>query len=307
MKTHKCEKCGYKTKYKTHFERHLNRKKQCSSLKETPAQEGKSPSAIKNSPSATTKSPSVSNQTISLDKSLFSKKQKKIASLTCKFCNKIFSRSDNLKTHVNLIRCKEHKQSIEDNEDHEFIIEEDNSHDSIEHNKIENLTKIVQEMQAKIYDLEHKPTIINHNTNHNHVHMYCVMMDEASIENVLKTYFTKDVFYDGPSGGIAMLHKMLFKKDILLLDSGRQIFQYKTILKDETNEKVIKDVKHFQALCSVGKLYEKYATLMMYSEMEKYSDDPLRVSHIYNIGQQHIKMINNGNSWAQNWAKTLGK
>lgn len=38
-------------------------------------------------------------------------------------------------------------------------------------------------------ELENKPTIINNHNNHNHVHMYCVMMDEASIENVLKTYF----------------------------------------------------------------------------------------------------------------------
>lgn len=46
---------------------------------------------------------------------------------------------------------------------------------------------------------------------------------------------------------------------------------------------------------------------MMYNEIEKYPNDLLRQQYIYDIGQQHIKMINNENSWALNWAKTLGK
>lgn len=136
MKLYTCKLCNYKTKIKTHYFRHLNTKKHLDN-------EGKLGYIIENDnkykifPHFSSQSPHFPSQTphfssqiphfSSQNSEKFSVKYvKKVAQKTkekgnekmyiCEYCNKIFSREDNLLRHINNYCIKKDEKSKSDNE-----------------------------------------------------------------------------------------------------------------------------------------------------------------------------------------------
>jgi hypothetical protein len=301
MTIHKCARCGYETKVHTNYKNHLNRKKPCSnSPNSAPTAPNSAPTAPNSAPTAPNSAPTAPNSA-------------PINSKQCKYCSKVFSRPSVMKKHILMNRCKLNKLSTileyanEDESEIEYVVEdEDMKNESLIMSKIKSMEEIIKSQSEAINELKSKPNIVN-NIQNNHLHVYCVIMDEKTIEDIFKNHFNKEIFYNGPAAGITLLYKILFRKDILLLDSGRQIFQYKTIPEDETSERVIKDIKNYRALTNIGKSYEKYVKIMMLEEMQKHPTDGLRQESIFDIAQSHIKMINNDNIWSNVWSKVVGK
>lgn len=294
MKIHKCSKCGYETQYKSHLESHLNKKKPCTSLLFKTVQPAKT-TVITAKADVTTVKTTATTVVINTKE--------------CTYCHKIFKRKYNVTEHLKLNRCKEQKKMEENTTNITSLeINTDNSVEilKLQMEKMEKIEKIQNDIQNDIMELKQKPLIIQ-TMNVQHNHFYCVQFDIETIENIFRDHFTTEVYYNGPCAAIELLNTKLFKKDIKLLDCGRQIFQYMTIPEDETEERIVKDIKNYKTLNSVGQIYEKYVRKMMLSEIQKYSDDPKRQELIMDIGQSHLKMINNENTWAFNWSKLLGK
>lgn len=159
-KMHKCENCNYKTPYKTHLSRHLNKQKKCSSTTYVANPEKEVVSVYVEKPLTTIQKASTSvckhcNEVFDNSDSLTKhiKKLKCIVlykhlKLTCKFCNRVFSRSDCLKKHIDLFRCKKYTQSKT------HIKQKSINYEELERNQIEALSKIVYEMKSKLTHIE---------------------------------------------------------------------------------------------------------------------------------------------------------
>jgi hypothetical protein len=126
MTIHTCDNCGYETKYTTNFKNHLNRKTPCNKIKNIPSKSCNSEEIIKNIPS---KSFINTNQ---VEKNIPANSCNN--DLKCEYCNQIFTRKDNLKTHIKS-RCKVLKEKEKEKESNILLttivnklnnIEEDN-------------------------------------------------------------------------------------------------------------------------------------------------------------------------------------
>ena len=106
MPLYNCDLCNLQTKIKTHFSRHLNTKKHINNVKKYDGDIEKytffekNPSKIPPNPSKYTKISSKSLQIPPADKKYI-----------CEFCNKTFSRMDNLNRHIDK-RCEKAKESV---------------------------------------------------------------------------------------------------------------------------------------------------------------------------------------------------
>ena len=152
MKIHKCEKCGYETKYTTNLKNHLNRKNPCDKVK---INVNISPNLEK----LLQISPNLSNPII--------------CDLQCKFCFRKFTRKGNLERHVNF-RCKEKKKE-----------------DCIQQKDFLDLKNKLEKVEEELKNIKEKPSTINNNTNsHNRTkninNYYCVPFDNRSIKHVLE-------------------------------------------------------------------------------------------------------------------------
>jgi len=96
-----CEKCTYTTKYKSDYKKHLNRKKPCKiNIIESANMCGKS--KLPHNPSQTVSNPSQKNRCFSLlpHKCEGIKQKSHKFDYICEFCEKIFTRKDNLDRHI---------------------------------------------------------------------------------------------------------------------------------------------------------------------------------------------------------------
>jgi hypothetical protein len=155
MTIHKCNKCGYKTKYSTCLKNHLNRKKPCTTAPNiAPTAPNIAPTAPNIAPTAPNSAPTAQiSNTVKISNN---PKQ-------CKYCFKVFSRPSVMKKHLSLNRCKLNKTILKNrDEDFEYIIEEesDNSNAEIQ-KKLEKVLEEHENFKEKISILEKKENNTN--------------------------------------------------------------------------------------------------------------------------------------------------
>jgi predicted lactoylglutathione lyase len=256
MVTHKCENCGYTTNRKGSLTRHLKRKRPCikveNTCSETLRNDTKLPPKYSIALQNNTKPPSIK--------------------IKCQFCDKTFSRKDNLNRHINFKRCK-----IKSN--------------------VDNLRLEVELMKKEMKKLKNKKPII---VNNNNIYIN-IPMDDLAIKDVFESFFSVDEFYKGPDAIVDMLYETLFQKNIKLLDIARQIFQYKT------NDKVIKDIKNYKVLSKIAGQYKKHVGDFVRYETMRHTDNIGMIQEITETGMKHQKAIDNLNQWSDIWVKTVGQ
>lgn len=139
MVKHVCEKCNKSFEKKSHFIQHLNKKKSCI---ETNKEKPKKSSEILNLPQNSSKQPQKPSQKNNYN---------------CSFCNKMFTRNDNLYRHVNNA-CKIRKQQEEEKE--KIFIELLKQNELIKKQN-EELKSQNEEFRSEIENLKKKVNIKN--------------------------------------------------------------------------------------------------------------------------------------------------
>ena len=175
MVNYKCFRCGYETKFKSSFLNHLNRKNICIPMLEDISIENIKISygfinSTKLTPNHSILTPNNSkslqkqkseftpnNSIFTPNHSILTPNNSKIKNSTfeCEFCNKFYSRKDNLTKHLKNCKKKREKDSLDILKDRE--IEEKNK-------EIDNLKDKVEDL---IIELSKKNIITNNTTNNN--------------------------------------------------------------------------------------------------------------------------------------------
>ena len=271
MKIHKCEKCGYETKYTTNLKNHLNRKNPCDI-----------PKIHQKMVLVGTKNPPTNTKTL----------------IECPTCNKGFTKKSSLVRHLKFKRCK----------DKDILSNEMNvkQKDFLE---LKNKLEKVEEELKNIKEKPATTTINNTNTNsHNRTkninNYYCVPFDNRSIKHVLDMYYDVDVFYKGPKMVIKLLYEEFYQKDIFLLDYARQKFQYKYKMKKEDPGKLIVDLKNEWSLGQIQKEYQRHTYGLSEGELLKHEGDPAQQEIIEDLVKQHDETSNILNMWSKMWCNT---
>ena len=275
MKLHKCEKCGYETKYTSHMKNHLNRKTPCDRVKTLPPEPPVLPPEPLNLPKELPiLLPAIQNTSQQLPTGLY-----------CKNCLCTFTRKDNLNRHLKLNKCKKAKDDI---------------------NELKNKLEKVEEELKKLK--EQPPKIVNkinknsHNKTNNY---YCVPLDNRSVKQVFDRYYDSDVFYAGPDMVIKLLYEELFNKEIFLLDYGRQKFQYKCTVEKDKEGKVVIDIKNENALDKISKEYQRHTYCISEEELVKYRDNMRQTEIIEETANKHDEASKTLNVWSKKWSRVL--
>lgn len=199
MVIYSCEICGYETKHKETFKRHLNRKKPCQN--ETTVQSG--PSKTLNFPHFVPQKPSFSLKKPSF--SLISSQQEN----DCIYCGKRFKRKDNLKRHMER-SCKIMKFQMDELESKNMELESENK-------QIKSKTI---ELEKKIEKLENTLNIgVSNNDNGSNInqHINNVNINNANVNsgntNNIHTNITINSF---GNESIDHLNEQYFKNLLIL-------------------------------------------------------------------------------------------
>jgi hypothetical protein len=159
MVKHTCEICNKIFEKKSHFIQHLNKKKSCAEIKN---EKPKKKSKILNLPQKSSKNPQFTSKILNLNKKKSYKLENSENSdnsdkFVCKYCNKNFSRNDNLFRHINN-SCKIRK--IQEEEKEKIFIELLKQNELIKKQN-EELKNQNNEFRSEIEDLKRKVNVKN--------------------------------------------------------------------------------------------------------------------------------------------------
>ena len=75
----------------------------------------------------------------------------------------------------------------------------------------------------------------------------------------------------------------------------------------KNEEKVIKDVRHFNGMEKLKVEYMKIIKEIANTEMDLYNNDLIKKDQIITMRERHSKMANEPNQWSTYWSMAVGK
>jgi len=282
MVTYSCNKCSYVTKYKTHYFKHMKSQKHLKKNEEEMEREENENSGNRwdlkkvhsqtlTNPHKTLTKPSQNLTNFGDDKKIF-----------CHFCNKKFTRNDNLKRHIDkYCKNKEKMCEFEKNAD--------------ESEKVKFLSNKVDELEDKVKELEETKKVVNITNTQNINNIKNI--DNSRTTNYLNITLPDMLDIDTFIRNLMTTHRLDNEKTALLLESFKTcgLISYGNNLSRTLKENCYQQIKDMEKDSKGIKMIPIVTTdsnLRSYKEKSasgwKKSDSDKRLNDIINISNDQI-------------------